>query len=47
VESIKAACEPKSTRICDGGWNAACEVIDGIAPSLVLNRDELEWLKAC
>ena len=28
-------------------WNTAYEVIDGVAPSLVLNRDEQDCLKAC
>jgi hypothetical protein len=31
----------------DIGWNTAYDVIDGVAPSLVLNRDEQDWLKAC
>ncbi len=31
----------------DIGWNEAREVIEGVAPSLVLNRDEQDWLKAC
>ncbi len=31
----------------DVGWNRSHDVINGIAPSLTLNRDESDWLDAC